>query len=84
DALSAYWPALQAAQNKADSALRQAQDANADLQRASVNATNTANDLKTTQQNHAANPNPQAVTDAQNAHTTPQNNRTNAKATMAA
>ncbi|WP_329956164.1 RHS repeat-associated core domain-containing protein [Catenulispora pinistramenti] len=84
DALSAYWPALQAAQNKADSALRQAQDANADLQRASVNATNTANDLKTTQQNHAANPNPQAVTDAQNAHTTAQNNLTNAKATMAA
>ncbi|MEY9933773.1 uncharacterized protein YukE, partial [Catenulispora sp. GP43] len=29
DALSAYWPALQAAQTKADTALRQAQDAHA-------------------------------------------------------
>lgn len=38
DALSAYAPALQSAQSKADSALRQAQDANVDLQRAQNNA----------------------------------------------
>ncbi len=84
DALSAYWPALQAAQDKADSALRQAQDANADLQRATTSANSAANDLKTAQQNHAASPNPQAVTDAQNAHNTAQTNLTNAKTAMAA
>ncbi|WP_370348994.1 RHS repeat-associated core domain-containing protein [Catenulispora sp. EB89] len=84
DALSAYAPALQAAQSKADAALRQAQDANADLQRATTNANSAAADLKTAQQNHAASPNPQAVTDAQTAHDTAQTNLTNAKATMAA
>jgi RHS repeat-associated protein len=83
DALSAYAPQLQAAQSKADSALRQAQDANADLQRANTTANNAAADLKTAQQNHAATPNPQAVTDAQNAHNTAQTNLTNAKAHMA-
>ena len=46
DALSAYAPALQAAQSKADAALRQAQDAHADLQRATTNANNAATDLK--------------------------------------
>ncbi|WP_370380948.1 DUF6531 domain-containing protein [Catenulispora sp. GAS73] len=84
DALSAYAPALQAAQSKADSALRQAQDANADLQRATTNATTAAADLKTAQQNHTANPNPQAVSDAQTAHDTAQTNLNNAKAHMAA
>ena len=83
DALSAYAPQLQAAQSKADSALRQAQDANADLQRATTTANNAAADLKTAQQNHAASPNPQAVTDAQTAHDTAQTNLANAKARMA-
>jgi uncharacterized protein YukE len=85
DALSAYAPALQAGQNKADLALRQAQDANADLQRATTNANNAAADLKTAQQNHAANPNPdpQAVTDAQTAHDAAQTNLNNAKARIA-
>ena len=83
DALSAYAPQLQAAQSKADAALRQAQDAHADLQRATTNANNAAADLKTAQQNHAANPNPQAVTDAQTAHDTAQTNLNNAKARMA-
>jgi len=83
DALSAYAPKLQAAQSKADAALRQAQDANADLQRATTNANTAATDLKTAQQNHAANPNPQAVTDAQTAHDTAQTNLNNAKSRMA-
>ena len=83
DALSAYAPLLQAAQTKADSALRQAQDANADLQRATTNATNAAADLKTAQKNQAANPNQQAVTDAQTAHTAAQTDLDSAKARMA-
>ncbi|WP_194904770.1 DUF6531 domain-containing protein [Catenulispora rubra] len=83
DALSAYAPKLQAAQAKADAALRQAQDANADLQRATTNANTAAADLKTAQQNHAVNPNPQAVTDAQTTHDTAQTNLTNAKDRMA-
>ena len=83
DALSAYAPKLQAAQTKADAALRQAQDAHVDLQRATTNANNAAADLKTAQQNHAANPNPQTVTDAQTAHDTAQTNLNNAKARMA-
>jgi RHS repeat-associated protein len=84
DALSAYWPQLQAAQTKADAALRQAQDAHADLQRATTSATNAATDLKTAQQNQATNPNQQAVTDAQTAHHTAQTDLNNAKAKMAA
>jgi len=84
EALSAYWPQLQAAQTKADAALRQAQDAHADLQRATTSATNAATDLKTAQQNQAANPNQKAVTDAQTAHDTAQTNLNNAKAKMAA
>ncbi|MEZ0108564.1 RHS repeat-associated protein [Catenulispora sp. EB89] len=84
DALSAYWPQLQAAQTKADTALRQAQDAHADLQRATTNANSATSDLKTAQQNQAANPNQQAVTDAQTAHDTAQTNLDNAKAKMAA
>ena len=84
DALTAYAPQLQAAQSKADAALRQAQDVNADLQRATANANNAASDLKTAQQNHAVSPNPQAVTDAQTAHDTAQTNLNNAKTHMAA
>ncbi|MEY9893572.1 RHS repeat-associated protein [Catenulispora sp. MAP5-51] len=83
DALSAYAPKLQAAQTKADTALRQAQDAHADLQRATSTANNAATDLKTAQQNQAANPNQKAVTDAQTAHDTAQTNLNNAKAQMA-
>ncbi|MBS2553446.1 hypothetical protein KGQ19_42000 [Catenulispora sp. NL8] len=83
DALAAYAPKLQAAQSKADSALRQAQDANADLQRATTSAGTAAADLKTAQQSHATVPNPQAVTDAQTAHDTAQTNLSNAKARMA-
>jgi uncharacterized protein YukE len=83
DALSAYAPKLQSAQAKADAALRQAQDARLDLQRATTSADDAATDLKTAQQNHAANPNPHAVTDAQTAHDTAQSNLTNAKARMA-
>jgi RHS repeat-associated protein len=84
DALSAYAPQLQAAQTKADAALRQAQDAHTDLQRATSTATNAASDLKTAQQNQAANPDQKAVTDAQTAHDTAQTNLNNAKAQMAA
>jgi RHS repeat-associated protein len=84
DALSAYAPLLQAAQTKADTALRQAQDAHADLQRATSTANNAATDLKTAQQNQAANPDQKAVTDAQTAHDTAQTNLNNAKAQMAA
>ncbi|MFD0630345.1 DUF6531 domain-containing protein [Catenulispora yoronensis] len=79
DALSAYAPKLLAAQNKADAALHQAQDAHADLQRASTAATSAATDLKTAQQNQTANPNQQAVTDAQTAHDTAQKNLDAAK-----
>lgn len=68
DALSAYASALQSAQSTADSALRKAQDADVDLRRAQSNATNAAADLKIAQQNHAANPNPNAVADAQTDH----------------
>jgi RHS repeat-associated protein len=82
DALSAYAPALTSAQSKADSALRQAQDAQTALQRAQTSADTAASDLKTAQQNHAAVPNPQAVTDAQTAHDTAQNTLKNAQAHM--
>nr|WP_230419922.1 RHS repeat-associated core domain-containing protein [Catenulispora pinistramenti] len=83
DALSAYAPKLQASQSKADSALRQAQDTQVDLQRTTTNADTAADDLKTAQQNHATNPNPQAVTDAQTAHDAAQKSLDNAKAKMA-
>ena len=84
DALSAYASALQAAQSKADSALRQAQDAHVDLQRATTSANNAEADLKTAQQNHATIPNPQALADAQTTHDTAQANLNNAKAHMVA
>jgi ABC-type transporter Mla subunit MlaD len=79
DALAAYAPKLQAAQTKADSALRQAQDESVNLERATLNANTAAADLKTAQQNHATTPNPQAVADAQTAHDTAQTNLNNAK-----
>ncbi|WP_344662101.1 RHS repeat-associated core domain-containing protein [Catenulispora subtropica] len=82
DALSAYAPKLLAAQNKADAALRQALDAHADLQRATTTAHSAASDLKTAQQNQVANPNQQAVTDAQAAHDTAQKNLDAAKSKM--
>ena len=47
DALSAYWPKMQTAQSKADAALRQGQDAEADVSRATGTANNAAADLKT-------------------------------------
>ena len=84
DALTAYAPKLQAAQSKADSALRQAQDAQVDLQRATTNANDAAADLKTAQQSHAITPSPQALADVQTAHDTAQANLNNAKAKMAA
>jgi RHS repeat-associated protein len=84
DALSAYAPKLQAAQSKADAALRQAQDAHADLQRATTTANNAATDLKTAQQNQTAAPNPQAVTDAQTAHDAAQKNLDAAKGKLTA
>src|SRR5256714_1736521 len=83
DALAAYAPKLRAAQSKADAALRQALDAHADLQRATTAASGAASDLKTAQQNQAAAPNPQAVTDAQTAHDTAQKNLDAAKNQMA-
>jgi RHS repeat-associated protein len=83
DALTAYAPKLQAAQSKADTALRQAQDANVAVQRASTAANTAQDDLKTAQQNHATNPDPQTVTDAQTAHDTAQTNLNNAKAHLA-
>ncbi|MBS2532000.1 hypothetical protein KGQ20_04385 [Catenulispora sp. NF23] len=84
DALSAYAPKLQAAQSKADTALRQARDAEVDLQRAKTSANSATADLKTAQRNHAVNPNPQAVTDAQTAHDTAQTNLKNAQTQMSA
>jgi uncharacterized protein YukE len=83
DALSAYASALQAAQSKADGALRQAKDAEVDLQRATSSANNAAADLRAAQQNHATNPNPQAVTDAQATHDAAQANLNNVKLRMA-
>ncbi|MBS2548344.1 hypothetical protein KGQ19_15875 [Catenulispora sp. NL8] len=84
DALSAYAPKLQNAQSKADAALRQAKDAEVDLQRATTSANSAATDLKTAQQNHAVNPNPQAVTDAQTAHDTAQTKLKSAETQMSA
>ncbi|WP_307856405.1 RHS repeat-associated core domain-containing protein [Catenulispora pinistramenti] len=84
DALSAYAPKLQAAQAKADAALRQAQDAQIDLQRATTNADTAADDLKGAQQTHAVNPNPHAVADAQTDHDIAQKNLSDAKNRMAA
>src|SRR6266851_4678333 len=49
DALSVYWPRLQAAQAKADAALREGRDAHADVQRLTGVATTAAADLKTAQ-----------------------------------
>ena len=80
DALSAYWPKLQAAQNKADTALRQGQDAEADLARATGHANNAAADLKSAQ----AGTDPKATADAQSAHDAAQKNLNDAKSRLAA
>ncbi|MEY9888430.1 hypothetical protein ABIA31_002070 [Catenulispora sp. MAP5-51] len=80
DALSAYWPKLQAAQNKADTALRQGKDAEADLSRATGSANNAAADLKTAQ----AGTDPKATADAQTAHDSAQKALSDAKGRLAA
>jgi hypothetical protein len=64
DALTAYWSKLEAAQNKADTALRQGQDAEANLARATGHATTAAADLKPAQ----AGTDPKTTVDAQSAH----------------
>ena len=80
DALSAYWPKLQAAQTKADAALRQAQDASVDITRAAGTADDAAADLKTAQ----AGTDPAATAAAQDAHDAAQKNLQEAKARLAA
>jgi hypothetical protein len=64
DALTAYWFKLQAARNKADTALRQGQEAEADLARATGHANTAAADLKSAQ----AGTDPKTTADAQSAH----------------
>ena len=80
DALTAYWPKMQAAQNKADAALRQGKDAEVDVSRATGTASNAAADLKTAQ----AGTDPKATTDAQTAHDTAQKALSDAKGRLAA
>lgn len=80
DALSAYWPKLQAAQNKADAALRQGQDAEADVTRAAGHADTAAADLKSAQ----ASTDPKASADAQTAHDAAQRTLSDAKDRLAA
>ncbi|WP_194904901.1 putative T7SS-secreted protein [Catenulispora rubra] len=80
DALSAYWPKMQAAQNKADLALRQGQDAEVDVSRANGTANNAAADLKTAQ----AGTDPKAAADAQTTHDNAQKALTDAKGRLAA
>lgn len=80
DALSQYWPKLQAAQNKADAALRAGRDAEADVTRATGTANTAAANLKTAQ----AGTDPVATTDAQTAHDTAQKNLTEARTRLAA
>jgi len=80
DALSAYWPKMQAAQNEADAALRQGRDAEVDVSRATGTANNAASDLKTAQ----AGTDPKAATDAQTAHDNAQKALSDAKGRLAA
>ncbi|WP_143765406.1 polymorphic toxin type 30 domain-containing protein [Catenulispora acidiphila] len=80
DALAAYWPKLQAAQNNADSALRQGLDAQADLTRATGTAANAAADLKTAQ----AGTDPKSTADAQTSHDNAQKALSQAKDRLAA
>src|SRR2546423_12768997 len=54
DALAAYAPKLQAAQSKADTALRQAQDPHADVPRGTTAASDADNDPIIAQRSHAA------------------------------
>ncbi len=79
DALTAYWPKMQAAQNKADIALRQGQDAESDVTRATGTANNAAADLKTAQ----AGTDPKTTTDAQTAHDNAQKALSDAKGRLA-
>ncbi|MEZ0108642.1 uncharacterized protein YukE [Catenulispora sp. EB89] len=79
DALSAYWTKMQAAQNKADAALRQGQDAEADVSRATGVANNAAADLKTAQ----SGTDPKAATDAQTTHDHAQKALADAKGRLA-
>jgi uncharacterized protein YukE len=80
DALAAYWSMLQAAQSKADTALRQGQDAEVDVSRASSHANGAAADLKTAQ----AGTDPKVTADAQTAHDTAQKALSEAKGRLAA
>ncbi|NUP51277.1 MAG: hypothetical protein HOW97_28790 [Catenulispora sp.] len=80
DALAAYWPKMQAAQNKADTALRQGQDAEVEVSRANATADNTAADLKTAQ----AGTDPTATADAQTAHDNAQKTLSEAKERLSA
>ncbi|WP_370374359.1 putative T7SS-secreted protein [Catenulispora sp. GP43] len=80
DALAAYWPKLQAAQDKADAALRQGQDADIEVTRANDNANNAADDLKSAQ----AGTDPKAASDAQTAHDNAQKALSDAKGRLAA
>ncbi|WP_194923120.1 WXG100 family type VII secretion target [Catenulispora pinisilvae] len=80
DALTAYWPKMQAAQNKADAALRQGQDAEVDVSRATGTANNAAGDLKTAQ----AGTDPKATADAQTAHDNAQKALSDAKGRLTA
>ena len=80
DALSAYWPKMQAAQDKADAALRQGQDAEVDVSRAAGTANNAAADLKTAQ----SGADPKATADAQTAHDNAQKALSDAKGRLGA
>ncbi|MEY9892596.1 uncharacterized protein YukE [Catenulispora sp. MAP5-51] len=80
DALSAYWPKMQAAQDKADAALRQGQDAEVDVSRAAGTANNAAADLKTAQ----SGTDPKATADAQTAHDNAQKALSDAKGRLGA
>ena len=71
---------MQAAQDKADAALRQGQDAEADVSRATGIADNAAADLKTAQ----AGTDPKATADAQTTHDNAQKALSDAKARLAA
>ena len=80
DALSAYWPRMQAAQAKADAALREGQDAEIVVNRATGTADDAAAELKTAQ----AGADPKATADAQTAHDNAQKALSDAKGRLAA
>jgi RHS repeat-associated protein len=85
DALDAYWPKLQAAQSKADHALRDGLDAHADVQRMTGLANTAADNLKQAQTSATgATVDPNKVKDAQTAHDTAQHNLNNANSRLSA